>query len=89
MNRTALLAVAFIVVVIIAVVYLTTGLRRYRCEVCITFRGQTECRRASGPSQEAAQRAAAEGACASLASGVGESIACSQTPPDRVTWSPP
>jgi hypothetical protein len=55
------------------------------CEVCITFHGHTVCRSASGPTQDEAVRTATDNACAFLASGMTDSIRCSNTPPTRVT----
>lgn len=85
-NKTVLAAAAFAVAFVIVLLYLTLGLRRYRVEVCVVFRGRTECRTAAGGTREAAQRTAIENACAFLASGMADSIACSQTTPASVKW---
>jgi hypothetical protein len=58
------------------------------CEVCITFRGRTQCREAYGPTQEAAIRTATDNACGLLASGMTDSIQCGKTPPTRTTCPP-
>lgn len=55
------------------------------CEVCITFRGSTKCRTARGPTREEAVRTATDNACAFLAAGMTDSIACSNTPPSLAT----
>ncbi len=54
------------------------------CELCVTFRGQTQCRRGSGADDAAARDAAQKAACAVMASGMNESIACGNTPPTNV-----
>lgn len=86
MNKTALAAVVFVVLFIALLAYLTTGLSRHRVEVCIEFHGRTECRTASASTREAARRAATDNACAMLASGMADSMACSNTPPASLKW---
>lgn len=56
------------------------------CEVCIEFRGTRQCRRAEGPDRESCQRTGTDNACAFLASGMTDSIACSNTPPASVEF---
>ncbi len=88
LRRAVWIGVVFVVAVLVALVYLSTGLGVYRCEACVTFKGRTQCRTASAPTRDGALRTAVETACATLASGVGETIACGQTKPDRVVWNP-
>ncbi len=45
------------------------------------FNGQTSCRTAAGETVDRARRAAIDNACATIASGVGDSIACQNKPP--------
>ncbi len=54
------------------------------CELCVTFQGRTECRRGSGADQEEARRAAQKAACAVMAAGMNESIACGNVVPTNV-----
>jgi hypothetical protein len=54
------------------------------CEVCMEFRGRSKCRSASGPTKKECLRTAVDNACAFLASGMTDSIACSQTTPVSV-----
>jgi hypothetical protein len=62
------------------------GLAEHRVEVCIAFRGSQEvCRTAAGATVEEATRKAKDNACAFVASGVTDSLACSNTTPTRVT----
>jgi hypothetical protein len=67
-------------------VYSTIGSKQHTVEVCITFQGRSNCRTASGPTRQEAMQTAVQNACALIASGVSETIACERTPPDRVTW---
>ncbi len=56
------------------------------CEVCKTFRGETQCREAAGRTAEEATRTAGDTACALLgARGMTLSIECSNTPPTSVS----
>jgi len=58
------------------------------CEVCVTFEGRSKCRQAYGQTREEAVRTATENACSFLASGMTESIRCSNTSPERVSCPP-
>ena len=58
------------------------------CEVCMVYGGSRQCRRASGATQDDAIRTATNNACVFLASGMSESIRCSNTPPVSVTCEP-
>ena len=65
------------------VVYRSFHLGGVRCEVCITYRGLSQCRAVDGASEEEALMAATNNVCAYLAGGVTDSLACSRTPPTR------
>jgi hypothetical protein len=86
MKKTVLLGIAFIVVVLIVLVYTTMGNDRYKCEVCVVFQGRQACRTAGASTQEQAQRTATENACAEIASGVTDSMACENRQPASVIW---
>jgi len=85
-KTVVLLAVAFAVVVLAVLVFTTMGTNRYRCEVCIFFNGRTACRTAGASTEAQALRAATENACAQIASGVTDSMACENTSPQSVIW---
>ncbi len=81
---------AFAVVVVIFVTYLVWGSLRAvqaECELCIEFRGRTECRTGSGETQQDAISAAQRAACAVMAAGMDESIACQNRPPQNLRCS--
>lgn len=86
MSKTTLVSILFLLLVFGAVVYSTLDLQGYSCEVCITFNGRSNCAKASGTSREEAQRTATDTACAPITAGMSETIACSNTAPDSVTW---
>jgi hypothetical protein len=85
-NKTTLLGILFALAVVGVIIYSTMGLAKYRVEVCMTFHDHTDCRTASADSEEHALRSATNNACALIASGVTDSIACEQTPPKSVRW---
>jgi AhpD family alkylhydroperoxidase len=86
-NKTlVVLAVGFVVAVLAVLVVTTMGTNRYRCEVCISFHDRSACRTAGASSEAQALRAATENACAQIASGVTDSMACENTPPQSVKW---
>jgi len=84
--------VARIAIVVVALIAVTVGVlilaimqqAEVSCEVCISFRGRTQCRSALGSTRDEAIRTATDNACAFLASGMADSIECSRTPPSKV-----
>jgi hypothetical protein len=86
-KRTVIiLAIAFAVAVLAVLIFTTMGTNKFRCEVCITFNGRTACRTAGASTEAQAVRTATENACAQIASGVTDSMACESTPPQSVIW---
>lgn len=54
------------------------------CEVCINFKGRTECRTGRGDSEAAAIQSANTAACSVLGSGVTDAMQCSATAPAQL-----
>jgi hypothetical protein len=86
MKPAVWMGAAFVALVFGFIVYSSLHSNPYRCEICLTFNGRTECRTAGAQSREHAQRTAVENACALLAAGVTETSQCEQTRPDSVRW---
>lgn len=86
MSKAAILSILFLLAFVGLVVYSTLDLNKVTCKVCMTFNGRTNCATASGTSAKEAQRTATDTACAPISGGMTESIQCSNTPPDSVTW---
>ena len=84
MKKPVLIGIVFAAVVLVYVVYSSMSMAGHKVEVCITFNGRTNCRTASGASEEFARRTATTNACAEMASGVTDSIACENTRPNSV-----
>ena len=81
MNRKLIpVIVAGVLAIVGLMVYSSMNLSSHRVEVCIDFQGRQECKIASGETRENAIRTAASNACAFLASGMTDSMACEHAP---------
>lgn len=70
------------------VVYRSFFLPRVRCELCLTYRGQAICRTVEAADPAEARSAALTTACAVVASGVTDTMACERTPPQSFSCEP-
>jgi hypothetical protein len=86
MKKPVLLGIAFVLLILGVIIYSSMNLATHRVEVCMSFNGQNNCRTASGSTEEFALRTATSNACASIASGVTDSIACEHSNPTKITW---
>ena len=85
MKKPVLWGIVFVLIVLGVIVYSSMNLAAFRYEVCMQFDGRTNCRTASGTTEEFARRAATTNACAEIASGVTDSMACERAEPVKVT----
>jgi hypothetical protein len=85
-KKTVLIALVFVIGFIAMVVFTTFEGKRERCEVCMVFKGNRDCRTAQARTREEALRTAINNACAQLSGGVIESSQCENTPPQSVVW---
>ncbi len=85
MKKPVLVAILFAAAILGLIVYMSAGLRQFTYEVCMEYRGRTNCATASGTTREEAIRTATDTACATISAGMTESIQCSRTPPASVT----
>jgi hypothetical protein len=81
MKRTSWITVGVLVGLMAVVVYSSFQIGGVRCEVCIQFQGREVCRAVDGTTEVEALSAATTNACALLASGVTNTLACERTPP--------
>jgi hypothetical protein len=65
------------------IVWSSLSVGRVRCEVCIDSGGRQACRAVDGATRAEARTSAINNACALLASGVTQVMACERTPPTR------
>lgn len=82
-NAKIIIGAAFLLFAAI-LVYSSLGLGQVKVELCVEFKGRTGCGTAAAPTEEEAIRTASDNACALIASGMTDSIACSRTPPKSV-----
>lgn len=85
-KKPVLFGVLFVLLVLGGIVYMSTNLSKYKVEVCMSFNGRTSCRTAQGNSQEETLQTAVSNACADVAGGVTDTIACERTAPTKETW---
>lgn len=83
-QRATLWTLALLAALAAVVVYLSLAQVRWECEVWMEYRGHTEHRTGASATREDAVRSAVTSACATLASGMADSMACDRTPPRRV-----
>jgi hypothetical protein len=77
---TSWFALTTLAALVAFVVYASLHVGAIRCEVCLDFGGRRACRAVDGANEDEAMMAARTNACAHLASGVTESMACERTP---------
>jgi hypothetical protein len=79
-SRVALLLVA-IALLLGGLIYGSMSAVQAECELCVEFNGLRECRTGSGTTSDEARRAAQRAACAVMAGGMSETIACQNRRP--------
>ena len=84
MKKSVVMTVVFFGIILVVIALSTMNLAQHRVEVCMTFNGRTNCRTASGSTEEFARRTATTNACAELASGVTDSMACDAATPTKI-----
>ncbi len=82
-RRASMVVAGALIVFMALVIYRSLHLAGVRCEVCITFQGRSQCRTVEGETHDDALMAATTNACAYLASGVTDGMACARTAPTR------
>lgn len=88
MKWTSWVTLFGIVAIVGVVVYTSLQEGGVRCEVCISFQGREACRAVDGTVEQDARQAAVTNACALLASGVTQTMACERTTPTRERCGP-
>jgi len=85
-KKTTWLGILFAVLVLGYLVISSFQRQAFRCEVCITFKGQRDCGTAAAQTEMEARRTATTLACAQISGGVIETNQCENTPPDSLRW---
>jgi hypothetical protein len=83
-SQKLLIPIGFILLIAF-IIYSTTGLARVSCEVCMEFNSRQICKPAAGTTQNEAIQTAKNSACADIAGGRDESIACNDLTPIKST----
>ncbi|HEX5430820.1 MAG TPA: hypothetical protein VFW83_02540 [Bryobacteraceae bacterium] len=84
-KKPVLFGIIFILIIFGVIAYSSYNLAQHKVEVCMAFNGRMSCRTAAGSTVEFARRTATTNACADIASGVTDSIACENSKPTKVT----
>jgi hypothetical protein len=83
--RNTIITLAVLVPVVAVVVYNSFQVSDYECSVCITFFGRESCRTVNAKTEKEGIAAAIDNACATLASGVTETMRCQRTTPSKAS----
>jgi len=86
MSKTVIIGVVFVVGLLAYLIYTSMHIAKYRVEVCVAFRGRTDCRIASADTKEHALRSAQSNACGLLVSGVTDTMQGEHVDPASVKW---
>ncbi len=84
MSKAGIIGGIFGVVILGAILFLSMGFTQYTCEVCIDFKGRSQCRTAAGADQETAMNTARDNACAYLVASKTDGFLCGQTRPAKI-----
>ena len=85
MPKAGLVGVIFGAAIVGVVLFLSLSFDQVRCEVCVEYKGQTQCRSAEGIDAETASRTARDNACAFLISSKTDAFLCGQDAPKSVS----
>lgn len=86
MKKPVLIGILFVAGILALIAYSTMNMARYRVEVCMQFDGRQACKKTAGQTQDYALHTAKSNACADIASGVTDSMACERSEPVSVKW---
>ena len=81
MSRAGLVGLLLILSVIAYVLMGSLSVSAHRCEVCMKYRGQSQCRTVEAATIEMAREGAMQNACAFISGGVTDSLACHRETP--------
>ncbi len=84
-KRGTLLGLAAGAALLGGLIYGSLDVTQAECSLCVEYNGQRQCRTGSGASNEEAIQAAQRAACAVMASGMNEVIACGNRNPIEVS----
>ncbi len=88
MKWTSWVTLAALVVIVALVVVSSLRTGGVRCEACVEFGGRSACREVDAEAEAEARSGAVTNACALVASGVTDTIACQRTGVRRLECRP-
>jgi len=83
-KKPVLIGILLVVAILAMIVYSTMSMASHRVEVCMQFNGRTACKTTAGQTEDYALHTAKANACADIASGVTDSMACERSEPVSV-----
>jgi hypothetical protein len=89
MRKPAVIGAVAVALFLVYIIYSSMQVAQVTCEVCITFRGTTQCRTAVGANAQEAETTAISTACAVLGGNMAEDIACQNTRPSKLMCTGP
>jgi hypothetical protein len=87
MRNTRILTVTFLIGMAAVLWWLSSGVNRVECRVCMDFGGRRNCATAAAETAAEAIQSARNTACGTIAGGVRDSIQCGNTPPSEQSCS--
>ena len=89
MRKPTIIVAVAVTLFLVFIIYSSMQVAQVTCQVCITFRGTTQCRTALGANAQEAQSTAISTACAVLGGNMAEDIACQNTKPATLMCTEP
>jgi hypothetical protein len=83
MSRAGLVGLLLILAIVALLAFGSMTASGHQCEVCVEYRGRSQCRTVAAATVEMAREGAIHNACAFLSGGVTDSMACSRQTPTR------
>ena len=84
MSKAGIIGGVFGVIILGVILFLSMGFSQVTCEVCVDFKGRSQCRKAAGADKETAMITARDNACAFLVASKTDGFLCGQTKPSKV-----
>ena len=81
MSRAGLASLLLFLAIAAVLAYQSLSVANATCEVCMSYRGQQQCRTVSAADEKEALQGAITNACAFISSGVTDSMACARGEP--------
>jgi hypothetical protein len=87
MKWTSWVSLVALVAIVGIVVWSSLRVGSVRCEVCVSFEGRQACRAVDADTEADARSGAVTNACAQVASGVTDTMACQRAPLSKAECS--